>query len=171
MIAARRNKFGRFCKLSLCTISESLSLMRYLWVVEVDDDGDDDEGIRHWEAVVGKLHPICKVKRRQQLKLQRRPSLAGVVDGAVVVPAAVAVTVALERYQQTPEAHPRLRSRMGIRALYPLEVVPRKKDCSADDRSRRAVSRGRNCCCVQSCVRVASRAPASFQPAVLRAGS
>ena len=148
--------------------------MRYLWVVEVDDgdDGDGDGGIRCWAAVVGKLHPRCRVKSwLQQQQPQQRPPVDDAVDGAVAVAAAVGATVALGRYQQTLAARLRLRSQMGPRALFPLEVVLQKRDCFAGDQIRPAVSRGRNCCCVRSCVRVASRAPASFQPAVLRAGS
>ena len=95
---------------------------------------------------------------RPRLLLQ---PVAGVADGDVV--AAVGVAVVPERYQQIPAAHPHLQSRTEPHALGPPEVVLRRTDCSADDRSRRAVSRDRNCCRVQSYVRVASRVPASFQ--------
>lgn len=129
-----------------------------------DDDGDDGGDIPGRAGAEDKPLPRCRTRPPRTFDAGDADD-----DGAVGAAVAVAVAVALAQCPQTLAIHPRPRAERR-RALAPRWWAPPRTNChhccAAGVRIPRADSRARNCC-ARSCVRGASRVPASFQPVPL----
>jgi len=144
-----------------------------------DDDGEDDD-IPERAVAVGRPLPRCRTQPRSPAAAAdddddgdaaaAAAAAAAAVAAAAVDAAAAVVAVALAQCPRTPAARPRRppawHRAPDLRRRRQRRRAPPRTDChccAGGARTPRADSRARNCC-ARSCVRGASRAPASFQP-------